>query len=82
MCDDCIRSLSATEVLSLLAYLSQLLGNPTEGCMSHAQVTHLMQRLRQNPDKRLRRDQFIDIDSATWIDEDNGVGTLLVEHSC
>ena len=50
--------------------------------MSHAQVTHLMQRLRQNPDKRLRRDQFIDIDSATWIDEDNGVGTLLVEHSC
>ena len=64
----------------------ELIGYPIDGqsggkiCQRH--IAHLIQVVDQSKNKRLTRNQFINIQNSDWTDEDNGIGTLLVEHAC
>ncbi len=64
----------------------ELVGYPTEEQsgrnISQRQVTHLIQVVDESQSKRLSRAQFLSIRNTDWMDEENGVGPLLVEHSC
>jgi hypothetical protein len=64
----------------------ELIGHPTDeqsgAKISQGHIAYLIQTVDESKSKRLKRDQFINIRNSDWTDEDNGVGTLLVEHSC
>jgi hypothetical protein len=64
----------------------ELIGHPIdEQCgadISQQHIVHLIQVVDRSYNKRLSRDQFMNIRNTNWKDEDNGVGTLLVEHTC
>jgi hypothetical protein len=41
-----------------------------------------MQVVYESKNKRVSRDQFVNIRNTSWMDEDNGDGILLVEYQC
>jgi hypothetical protein len=70
----------------LFAALFELIGYPTDNQsgsnISQRHIAHLIRTVDESKNKRLTRNQFINIQNSDWTDEDNGVGTLLIEHSC
>jgi hypothetical protein len=70
----------------LFASLFELIGYPTDkqcgANISQRKITHLIEVVDKSKNKRLLRNQFINMTNTDWMDEDNGVGTLLVEYSC
>jgi len=70
----------------LFASLFELIGYPTAeqcgGNISQRQIIHLIEAVDRSTNKILSRSQFINITNTDWIDQENGVGTLLIEHSC
>jgi hypothetical protein len=81
-----ISYLSREKIEPLFASLFELIGYPTgeqSGAnISQQQITHLIRVVDESNNKRLLRNQFINFGNTDWTDEDNGVGTLLIEHPC
>ncbi|CAF0749732.1 unnamed protein product [Rotaria sp. Silwood1] len=79
-------SLPLEQIELLFASLFELIGHPTdEQCganISQRQIVHLLQVVDESKSKCLSRDQFMNIGNTNWTDEENGIGTLLIEHSC
>lgn len=80
------RSLPQEKIELLFASFFKLIGQPiNEQCntyISQQHITHLIDTVDKSQKKCLTRDQFINIANVTWMDKDNGIGTLLIEHSC
>lgn len=85
---DCILSyLSREKIEVLFAALFELIGLPDDDDdnrthISQSQIAHLIEIVDASEEKRLSRNQFMNIRNKGWIDQSNGVGTLLIEHSC
>lgn len=81
-----IRYLPQEKIEPLFASMFELVGYPTDGQsganISQQQIAHLIQAVDDSTNKRLSRDQFMNIRKINWVDEDSGVGTLLAEHAC
>ncbi len=83
---DLISYLSREQIEPLFASLFELIGLPTDeqsgAKISQQQITHLIQTVDESQNKRLSRSQFMNMRDTDWTDEINGVGILLIEHSC
>ncbi|UJR32855.1 hypothetical protein I4U23_020317 [Adineta vaga] len=70
----------------LFASMFEHIGHPVNeqsgANISQQHITHLMEMIDKNKHKRLLREQFINIGSIEWTDEENGTGTLLTEQLC
>lgn len=64
----------------------ELIGHPVDeqsgANISQRHIAHLMEMIDTNRQKRLSREQFVNIGSIEWLDKDYGTGMLLVEQSC
>jgi N-acetylglucosamine kinase-like BadF-type ATPase len=64
----------------------ELIGHPigeqSGANISQQHVAHLIQVVDKSKNKRLLRDQFINITNNKWTDGHNGIGALLIEHRC
>ncbi len=83
---DLISYLSREQIEPLFASLFELIGLPTDeqsgANISQQQITYLIQTVDESQSKRLSRSQFMNMRDTDWTDESNGVGILLIEHSC
>jgi hypothetical protein len=83
---DLISYLPREQIEPLFASLFELIGLPTDeqsgAKISQQQITHLIQTVDESQNKRLSRSQFMNMRDTDWTDESNGVGILLIEHSC
>jgi hypothetical protein len=83
---DLISYLFQDKIEPLFASLFELIGLPTEeqcgANISQRQIAHLIQTVDESQEKRLSRSQFMNMRNTDWTDETNGIGMLLIEHSC
>ena len=81
-----ISYLSRDNVETLFAALFELIGLPNANesttYISQQQIVHLIEIIDRTPEKKLTRKQFLNIRNTNWTDVNDGVGTLLIEHSC
>lgn len=83
----CIHSyLSREKIEILFAALFELIGlsdnDDNHTPISQQQITHLIELVDASEEKKLLRNQFINMKHKGWTDQSNGIGSLLIEHSC
>jgi hypothetical protein len=50
--------------------------------ISYRQVAHLRRMLKDQKNESLSRELFINLGNLTWIDEETGIGTTLIDQLC
>jgi hypothetical protein len=79
-------SLSLEKVQRLFTALNELVEYPADEkinpYISRRQIDRLIRLLHESKNKRLSREQFINMKNTKWTDDDNGAGSLLAEHTC
>lgn len=80
------RYLPREKIELLFASLFELIGYPKDeqigANISQKHIENLIQIVDESTNKRLSRERFMNIENINWIDGNNGIGILHIEHSC